>query len=178
MASTEKEPVKKKPIMACLFCRERKIACGPALPDNPDQRCNQCARRSLQCIYPKESRRGQHKRGPRAAKVRALLEGASGSGSELGTKTAASASSGSPCAGSSSYTGPSSPTVSPVPKPRAGKERERSASSTRAPRNPQLAAARRAVYRQQRKLVVQAREGELCGADAAGTPSASSTSSM
>ncbi|EPS96933.1 hypothetical protein FOMPIDRAFT_1089631, partial [Fomitopsis schrenkii] len=57
-----KEPVKKKPIMACLFCRERKIACGPPDPASPEQRCNQCARRSLPCEYPKESRRGMHKR--------------------------------------------------------------------------------------------------------------------
>lgn len=36
---TPKEPVKKKPIMACLFCRERKIACGPPDPTSPEQRC-------------------------------------------------------------------------------------------------------------------------------------------
>ena len=34
----EREPEKKKPIMACLFCRERKIACGPPPPGGP-QRC-------------------------------------------------------------------------------------------------------------------------------------------
>ncbi|RPD75781.1 hypothetical protein L226DRAFT_388475 [Lentinus tigrinus ALCF2SS1-7] len=33
-----KEPEKKKPIMACLFCRERKIACGPPPPGGP-MRC-------------------------------------------------------------------------------------------------------------------------------------------
>ena len=33
-----KEVEKKKPIMACLFCRERKIACGPPPPGGP-QRC-------------------------------------------------------------------------------------------------------------------------------------------
>ena len=33
-----REPEKKKPIMACLFCRERKIACGPPAPGGP-QRC-------------------------------------------------------------------------------------------------------------------------------------------
>ncbi|KAI0733335.1 hypothetical protein C8Q72DRAFT_747527, partial [Fomitopsis betulina] len=60
-----KEPIKKKPIMACLFCRERKIACGPPDPTSPEQRCNQCARRDLLCEYPKESRRGMHKRFPR-----------------------------------------------------------------------------------------------------------------
>ena len=34
----EREPEKKKPIMACHFCRERKIACGPPAPGGP-QRC-------------------------------------------------------------------------------------------------------------------------------------------
>ncbi len=33
-----KEP-KKKPMMACLFCRDRKIVCGPPLPAQEDQRC-------------------------------------------------------------------------------------------------------------------------------------------
>ena len=36
---TPKEPVKKKPIMACLFCRERKICCGPPAAEDTDQRC-------------------------------------------------------------------------------------------------------------------------------------------
>ncbi|KAJ3490032.1 hypothetical protein NLI96_g1697 [Meripilus lineatus] len=65
---------KKKPIMACLFCRERKIACGPPAPGSANPRCNQCVRRGLECEYPKESRRGQHKRGPRAVRVQALTE--------------------------------------------------------------------------------------------------------
>ena len=86
---------KKKPIMACLFCRERKIACGPPAPGSPNPRCkyvfgssfhsfvvfhdlivypSQCVRRGLECEYPKESRRGQHKRGPRAVRVQALTE--------------------------------------------------------------------------------------------------------
>jgi len=73
-AGEPKEPPKKKPIMACLFCRERKIACGPPAPDGTEKRCNQCARRKLVCEYPKESRRGQHKRGPRAARVKALAD--------------------------------------------------------------------------------------------------------
>lgn len=33
-----REP-KKKPIMACLFCRERKIACGHPAPADEDRRC-------------------------------------------------------------------------------------------------------------------------------------------
>ncbi|KAH8080678.1 hypothetical protein BXZ70DRAFT_901342 [Cristinia sonorae] len=69
-----KEKPKKKPILACLFCRERKIACGQPLPGSV--KCNQCARRGLDCEFPKESRRGQHKRGPRAARVAALTEAA------------------------------------------------------------------------------------------------------
>lgn len=32
-------PAKKKPAMACLFCRERKICCGPPTADAADQRC-------------------------------------------------------------------------------------------------------------------------------------------
>ncbi|KAI0071949.1 hypothetical protein K474DRAFT_1668426 [Panus rudis PR-1116 ss-1] len=67
-------PPKKKPIMACLFCRERKICCGPPPPDSPGKPCKQCARRGLECVFPKESRRGQHKRSPRAVRVQALAE--------------------------------------------------------------------------------------------------------
>ncbi|KAF9444539.1 hypothetical protein P691DRAFT_334967 [Macrolepiota fuliginosa MF-IS2] len=52
----------KKLGLACLFCRERKIACGRPSESNPDQTCNQCARRLFKCEYPTESRRGQHKR--------------------------------------------------------------------------------------------------------------------
>ncbi|KAH9835012.1 uncharacterized protein C8Q71DRAFT_136792 [Rhodofomes roseus] len=73
-----KDPVKKKPIMACLFCRERKIACGPPVAGAAEQRCNQCARRDLVCEYPKESRRGMHKRFPRANKAKEQTEGAEG----------------------------------------------------------------------------------------------------
>lgn len=32
-------PPKKKPAMACLFCRERKICCGPPTPESTDTRC-------------------------------------------------------------------------------------------------------------------------------------------
>ncbi|KAF8331211.1 hypothetical protein F5887DRAFT_998849 [Amanita rubescens] len=52
----------KKQNLACLFCRERKIACGRPPEGSDDPSCNQCIRRSLECKYPTESRRGQHKR--------------------------------------------------------------------------------------------------------------------
>ncbi|KAF6761166.1 hypothetical protein DFP72DRAFT_1062191 [Ephemerocybe angulata] len=51
----------KKPPLACLFCRGRKIACGPPAPDGDGKTCNQCHRRSLKCEYPAESRRGMRK---------------------------------------------------------------------------------------------------------------------
>ncbi|KAG9102277.1 hypothetical protein FS749_009617 [Ceratobasidium sp. UAMH 11750] len=51
----------KKPALACLFCRKRKIACGPPPPDSPDKTCNQCMRRKQECVYPSESRRGIRK---------------------------------------------------------------------------------------------------------------------
>ncbi|KAF9497941.1 hypothetical protein BDN71DRAFT_1342993, partial [Pleurotus eryngii] len=52
----------KKPPLACLFCRGRKIACGPPMPGSKDRTCNQCQRRSLKCEYPLESRRGMRKK--------------------------------------------------------------------------------------------------------------------
>ncbi|TFK66521.1 hypothetical protein BDN72DRAFT_771886, partial [Pluteus cervinus] len=52
----------KKPSLACLFCRGRKIACGPPILGSKDQTCNQCQRRSLKCEYPSESRRGMRKK--------------------------------------------------------------------------------------------------------------------
>ncbi|KAJ7121658.1 hypothetical protein C8R44DRAFT_920196 [Mycena epipterygia] len=52
----------KKQMMACLFCRERKIGCTRPAATEPDQTCNQCERRKRKCEYPKESRRGQHTR--------------------------------------------------------------------------------------------------------------------
>ncbi|KDQ51629.1 hypothetical protein JAAARDRAFT_40854 [Jaapia argillacea MUCL 33604] len=58
----------KKVVMACLFCRERKIACGPPPEGSVDKTCNQCARRHLTCEYPTESFRGQ--RGGRKKKVK------------------------------------------------------------------------------------------------------------
>ncbi|KAL5631198.1 hypothetical protein ACGC1H_006889 [Rhizoctonia solani] len=57
----KKETPSKKPALACLFCRKRKIACGPPSPENPDRTCNQCARRRQICEYPTESRRGVRK---------------------------------------------------------------------------------------------------------------------
>lgn len=57
-----KRPAEKKPPLACLFCRGRKIACGPPIPGSKDKTCNQCQRRSLRCEYPLESRRGMRKK--------------------------------------------------------------------------------------------------------------------
>jgi len=62
MKGTKKPGEQKKQALACLFCRERKIACGRPPAHSPDQTCNQCARRRIKCEYPTESRRGQHKR--------------------------------------------------------------------------------------------------------------------
>ncbi|EDR05345.1 uncharacterized protein LACBIDRAFT_303218 [Laccaria bicolor S238N-H82] len=55
-------PAEKKPPLACLFCRRRKIACGAPIPGSKDKTCNQCQRRSLRCEYPLESRRGMRKK--------------------------------------------------------------------------------------------------------------------
>jgi hypothetical protein len=69
----------KKPRLACLFCRERKIACGPPPPSCADKTCrsvyisiiakthsltflSQCFRRKRKCEYPLESRRGMRKK--------------------------------------------------------------------------------------------------------------------
>ena len=59
-------------------------------------RCSQCTRRGLQCEYPKESRRGQHKRGARAAKIAELAaareqDAAGASSSTEGASTSAAA---------------------------------------------------------------------------------------
>jgi hypothetical protein len=71
---------KPKRTLACLFCRDRKIACGQPPESKADRTCeyvqlitggtttnyrpyrSQCARRKLVCQYPTESRRGVHKR--------------------------------------------------------------------------------------------------------------------
>ncbi|KAJ7816850.1 hypothetical protein B0H14DRAFT_2843983 [Mycena olivaceomarginata] len=52
----------KRQELACLFCRERKIACGRPPKKSGEQTCNQCVRRNRECVYPTESRRGQHSR--------------------------------------------------------------------------------------------------------------------
>ncbi|KAJ7915138.1 hypothetical protein B0H13DRAFT_1557134, partial [Mycena leptocephala] len=52
----------KRQALACLFCRERKIACGRPAAASGDKTCNQCVRRHRECVYPTESRRGQHSR--------------------------------------------------------------------------------------------------------------------
>ncbi|KAJ7275782.1 hypothetical protein C8J57DRAFT_226666 [Mycena rebaudengoi] len=58
----------KKQALSCFFCRERKIACGRPDEGSPDQRCNQCARRKIDCTYPTVSHRGQHSRIKSAAR--------------------------------------------------------------------------------------------------------------
>ncbi|KAJ6609167.1 hypothetical protein B0H10DRAFT_1814234, partial [Mycena sp. CBHHK59/15] len=53
----------KRQALACLFCRSRKIACGRPATASEDQTCKySMARRSIGCVYPTESRRGQHSR--------------------------------------------------------------------------------------------------------------------
>ncbi|GBE89213.1 hypothetical protein SCP_1502210 [Sparassis crispa] len=53
----------KKPLtLACFFCRRRKIACVSPLPQKKDRTCNQCAHRSLKCVYPDVSRRGMRQK--------------------------------------------------------------------------------------------------------------------
>ncbi|KAH9013113.1 hypothetical protein EDB85DRAFT_1835350, partial [Lactarius pseudohatsudake] len=48
--------------MACLFCRERKIACKAPPVGSADRTCDQCAQRSRKCEYPTKSLRGLHRR--------------------------------------------------------------------------------------------------------------------
>nr|GAT51907.1 predicted protein [Mycena chlorophos] len=67
----------RKPPLACLFCRGRKIACGPPIPSQ--DACNQCQRRGLTCKYPIENRRGMRRTGT-APESKANVEKA-GSGS-------------------------------------------------------------------------------------------------
>ncbi|KAI6010517.1 hypothetical protein EDC04DRAFT_797058 [Pisolithus marmoratus] len=46
----------KKPALACLFCRGRKIACGPPLPGTKDKTCKQSLAFSSVCSTPFEVR--------------------------------------------------------------------------------------------------------------------------
>lgn len=46
-----------EPKMACLFCRERKIACGALKRGNENKNCDQCSKRGLQCVFPRPRRR-------------------------------------------------------------------------------------------------------------------------
>jgi hypothetical protein len=82
-ANTTNGSGNRKPPLACLFCRGRKIACGPPPPESTDKSCkwvddihhpgqplmntsfcfrSQCFRRQLKCEYPSESRRGMRKK--------------------------------------------------------------------------------------------------------------------
>ncbi|KDQ05831.1 hypothetical protein BOTBODRAFT_182178 [Botryobasidium botryosum FD-172 SS1] len=63
-----KQPHERKPVLACLFCRGRKIACGQLHVGSEDRTCKQCADRQFECVYPKESRRGFRKGKRKAAK--------------------------------------------------------------------------------------------------------------
>ncbi|KAJ3844004.1 hypothetical protein F5878DRAFT_603126 [Lentinula raphanica] len=58
---------KKAQTLACNFCRVRKIACGPPLAGTVEKTCNQCQRRSRECVFPTESRRGVRKKKPSAS---------------------------------------------------------------------------------------------------------------
>ncbi|KAF9528878.1 hypothetical protein CPB83DRAFT_752350, partial [Crepidotus variabilis] len=53
---------KTPPLLACLFCRSKKIACGPPVDGSDGHTCNPCQRRNLECKYPAESRRGIKKK--------------------------------------------------------------------------------------------------------------------
>ncbi|KAF7326202.1 Zn(2)-C6 fungal-type domain-containing protein [Mycena kentingensis (nom. inval.)] len=61
-ANDAKKAAPKQQVMACLFCRERKIGCQRPPEGAHDQTCNQCIRRKRVCTYPTESRRGHHAR--------------------------------------------------------------------------------------------------------------------
>ncbi|VDB96733.1 unnamed protein product [Peniophora sp. CBMAI 1063] len=58
-----KRAPRKKLTLACLFCRERKIACTLPSEGDVERRCNQCVKRSRACqMPPGGSRRGQYAR--------------------------------------------------------------------------------------------------------------------
>ncbi|KIM68079.1 hypothetical protein SCLCIDRAFT_106570, partial [Scleroderma citrinum Foug A] len=99
----------KKQLLACLFCRERKIACGRPSANSPDQTCNQCSRRRLKCEYPTESRRGQHKR------RRKTLEGeATSQTTQTQSPTRSSSASSSVTSTTTSLSASSPPNVAPA----------------------------------------------------------------
>ncbi|KAF9033421.1 hypothetical protein BDZ89DRAFT_947716 [Hymenopellis radicata] len=56
--------------LACVFCRRRKIACGPPDPEVSDNACDQCQKRSLKCEFVSEKRRGARKMGHSKGKER------------------------------------------------------------------------------------------------------------
>ncbi|KAI6134681.1 hypothetical protein EV401DRAFT_1095091 [Pisolithus croceorrhizus] len=95
----------KKPALACLFCRGRKIACGPPLPGTKDKTCNQCARRHLKCEYPLESRRGMRKRRSLVPRTGSPSPGLSGSSVASPTASTTNGTSG-PSAKTDSASGP------------------------------------------------------------------------
>ncbi|KAJ6538795.1 hypothetical protein DFH09DRAFT_1368709, partial [Mycena vulgaris] len=76
----------KKPPLACLFCRGRKIACGPPVGPAGLAGCNQCQRRSLKCEYPAESRRGMRKKKPVPPEEAAGEASSSTAGAGVGVK--------------------------------------------------------------------------------------------
>lgn len=53
-----------KPSVACLFCRQRKIACRAPPPEVSDRTCSQCQSRQRVCEYPRQSFRGSRKQRP------------------------------------------------------------------------------------------------------------------
>ncbi|KAJ7614031.1 hypothetical protein FB45DRAFT_260870 [Roridomyces roridus] len=59
--------------LACLFCRDRKIACGPPIGGASQVGCNQCQRRGLKCEYPMESLRGMRKKRKEQEKIPASV---------------------------------------------------------------------------------------------------------
>ncbi|KAF7376710.1 hypothetical protein MSAN_00088000 [Mycena sanguinolenta] len=52
----------KRPPLACLFCRGRKITCGPPSGGKEGGPCNQCQRRAIKCEFPAEGRRRMRKK--------------------------------------------------------------------------------------------------------------------
>ncbi|KAF7376635.1 hypothetical protein MSAN_00080300 [Mycena sanguinolenta] len=109
----------KKPPLACLFCRGRKIACGPpsAKEGGKEGGPFQCQRRAIKCEYPTESRRGMRKKkvvpaeGAEGVQDGSANAAASTSGPSSSTASISSAtlSSGSASASLSGAGGPDAP---------------------------------------------------------------------